>query len=676
MFVFDKNHLNENQIKSINKRGYFNSRHYSRVLPKAHHDYRKSVSLNTNLSGKDVAILASFQSVTVKKKENLRIVTAKVQEYATGKFVTINWIGFQYYEMTKDIPVNTPVIIGGVLQYSYEYDSYSMMNPFVFSTEIEKNLALIPEYGTMKYFEAQEILNLHEKSIKEEDYEFIPKYIRDDYIIMDQQEMKENLMHPKSDIAYRKAAYRITIEHLLYHANKMERNARKYPKGSPFQIRTIKNTVDMINHLPYELTGDQKGAVAAMKEKMQEGRRINALVQGDVGCGKTMIAFLAMMMMADNGYQSVLMAPTHVLARQHYEELTKYVAGYGYQVAFLGGKQKAAEKKKILKGIKDGTYLFVVGTHGVFSKSVEYHNLAMAITDEEHRFGVLQREAVSEKISHGIHTITMSATPIPRTVAETLYGDTMDVYTIKEKPAGRQEIQTTIFSKTSGIFQFIEKQIKEGHQAYVVCPLIEKAEEGSTMEKVMSVEETYSLYENYYAEKGIRVGCITGKTKEEQAQKILSDFYNGKYDILIATTIIEVGVNVPNANVIVINNAERFGLAALHQLRGRVGRGSAQSYCILNSECIENGDIKGRTRLKALCESNDGYEIALADLRNRGTGDITGTEQSGNNLYIDLMLEHKKLYENLRKEAAKMCDNGTDEEYIRHYEEVYDIFEE
>ena len=439
----------------------------------------------------------------------------------------------------------------------------------------------------------------------------------------------------------------------------------------------------MVKSLPYKLTKGQADVCNLFSTKMKEGRRINALVQGDVGTGKTMVAFIAMFMMADNGYQSVLMAPTFVLATQHYKQLSDLASEYGYKVAFLGGKQKASEKKKILAGIASGEYTFIVGTHGVFSESVDYHDLALVVTDEEHRFGVLQRDEVAKKADRGVHTITMSATPIPRTVASVLYGDTLEICTIKDKPAGRKEIKTQVYNNQDGICKFMEMQIKEGRQAYVICPLIEKAEKGSKMEKIDSVEEVCKTYSEYFkdtlVEKSgemvpVKASVLTGSTPVDEANEIMQKFQDGDIDILVATTVVEVGVNVPNASLIVVHNAERFGMAALHQLRGRVGRGSYQSYCILKSSCIDpaSDDKDAKERLETLAKTDDGYEVALADLRNRGTGDLVGTEQSGNNQFIDLILKNRVLYEKIRKDAGVLCDNGTEDEYIKLFKDQYD----
>lgn len=361
-------------------------------------------------------------------------------------------------------------------------------------------------------------------------------------------------------------------------------------------------TTKIIKNLPFQLTKDQKSAYEELVNRIRSGKRLNALIQGDVGCGKTILAFLLMFVMADNGFQSVLLAPTQVLASQHYNELKEMAAQYNIDVVYIANGLKKKEREAILKSIEDGSALMIVGTHSVLSKEVKFHDLGLSITDEEHRFGVLQREEITTKAKAGMHTVTMSATPIPRSLSDVLLSTT-EVFNIQSMPNGRKPIQTAICASQNTIFQFIKKEIEKGHQAYVVCPLIEDKQ--GVMEGILSVEQTYTEYANIFGKNAVAV--LNGKMNEDETEKVIRSFKNGEIKILVSTTVVEVGVNVSNATVIVINNAERFGLASLHQLRGRVGRGNSQGYCILNSV------HKNNKRLLALCKYKNGFQIAESD---------------------------------------------------------------
>jgi ATP-dependent DNA helicase RecG len=340
------------------------------------------------------------------------------------------------------------------------------------------------------------------------------------------------------------------------------------------------------------------------------------------------------------------MAPTGVLARQHFKELSSYAEKFGYETVYLGGDLKAKEKKEVLKKIKSGEAAFVVGTHAVISDDVEFKSLALTIVDEEHKFGVIQRESLRKKAGEGVHNISMSATPIPRSLALTLYGDAMDIFTISTMPNGRKPVKTAVVNEDKAVFDFMNHEIKKGHQCYIVCPLI--GGDGVIPDEDKgppeSVEEVYQKVCDYFLinNPSVKAAVITGKMKDEEKTRIIGEFSRNETQILIATTIIEVGVNVPNATVITVMNAERFGLAGLHQLRGRVGRSDLQSYCMLKSTELEND------RLKVMCRTTNGFEIAEEDLKLRGTGDFLGTRQSGDDENVKLMLKYPQIYEQIK----------------------------
>lgn len=351
----------------------------------------------------------------------------------------------------------------------------------------------------------------------------------------------------------------------------------------------------------------------------RNGRRLNALVQGDIGCGKTIVAFLVMAVFGGNDYQTVLMASTAVLAKQHYKDLVELVEPLGYEVAYLDGDMKASEKKAVIKKIAVGDVKFIVGTHSVVGKGVTFKNLALVITDEEHKFGVAKRNALIEKAAAGVHQISMSATPIPQSLAQVLYGDMVELYSIQTMPKGRKPVVTGIARSREAIYRFLLETVRRGHQAYVVCTRID---DDDKQERLKSVQQIVQEYEEALKGYGIHIGTYTGKTKKEdkeKAERTMQAFKACEIDILIATTVIEVGVNVPNATAIVIVNADQFGLATLHQLRGRVGCGRFQSFCV-----FESGEMteEGRQRLDVMCRTTNGFEIAKEDLQIRGVGDF------------------------------------------------------
>lgn len=418
----------------------------------------------------------------------------------------------------------------------------------------------------------------------------------------------------------------------------------------------------LINALPFELTEGQRGALRMISKKMKNNERVNALIQGDVGCGKTMVAIFSLLIAVENGYQGALMCPTSVLAKQHYEEITERFSSFGIKVAYLSGDLKVRERKKIIKAIKEGEVDIVVGTHAVLGKDVEFQSLALTIVDEEHRFGVKQRELLQLKASSGVHTISMSATPIPRSLAMTIHGDSIDVLNIKSLPKGRKPVETALITAEEDSYQRIYEEVQNGRQAYVVCPLVEESN-SDILKNVESVDEAFAKAIKYFEPKGIKVGMATGKMKQQDIDAELEKFANKEYDIFISTTIIEVGVNVPNATVILIKNAERFGLAQLHQLRGRVGRGSYQSHCLLLSE--KATDI-GRAKLETMCNTTDGFVIAEKDLELRGTGDFIGTSQSGQNKYVMLMLGNADLNESIRNEVKDILKNPIRTAFYKH----------
>jgi ATP-dependent DNA helicase RecG len=385
------------------------------------------------------------------------------------------------------------------------------------------------------------------------------------------------------------------------------------------------------NHLPFELTNAQKRVVKEIRKDMGTGFQMNRLLQGDVGSGKTIVALLSVLMAIDNGFQACLMAPTEILAQQHFNGLKALLEGTSIRVDLLTGSIKGTKRKKILEDLIQGHIHLLIGTHAVIEDPVQFHKLGLAITDEQHRFGVEQRAKLWKKASpYPPHILVMTATPIPRTLAMTVYGD-LDVSTIDELPPGRKKIITNVVrdSKRGQMFSFMKEEIKKGRQIYIVFPLIEE----SMKLDLANLDQGYEYLLSQFPRPDYQISIVHGRMKSADKDLEMQQFVKGKTNILVATTVIEVGVNVPNASIMIIENAERFGLSQLHQLRGRVGRGNDQSYCILMAG--NKLSKEGKERLRVMCETNDGFKIAEADLKLRGPGDIEGLRQSGD---LDLNL--------------------------------------
>ena len=374
--------------------------------------------------------------------------------------------------------------------------------------------------------------------------------------------------------------------------------------------------------MPFPPTGAQRRVLRELLQDMNRDQAMSRLVQGDVGCGKTALAFGAIYLAWRAGFQSAMMAPTEILARQHYENAVRQLAPAGIRCRLLTGNTKTNERRETLQALAEGSCDAVFGTHALISEGVEYHRLGLVVTDEQHRFGVRQRSRLQEKgmaaSSRAPHVLVMSATPIPRTLALILYGD-LRLSIVDELPPGRKPVKTRLVpaEKRTGMYQFLRDRIREGQQAYIVCPLVEDSEALDEVRSAKALFEELSQHEL----KDLRVGLTWGQQKSEEKEEVLRLFATGEMDVLIATTVIEVGVNVPNATIMIVENAERFGLSQLHQLRGRVGRGSQESWCFLLSSSSE--------KLRILCETNDGFLVAQKDLELRGPGDLMGTRQSG-----------------------------------------------
>lgn len=454
----------------------------------------------------------------------------------------------------------------------------------------------------------------------------------------------ENVHFPREKQKLQEARYRLVFDELLILQTGLfaaRQNIAKDAGGVAFSPNA--HTEEYIEKLPYPLTGAQQRCIREIESDLESSKVMNRLVQGDVGSGKTVVAEIAMYKAVKSGYQAALMAPTEILARQHFEGLRKSFALWDIEVGFLSGSMKASEKRETLEKLRKGDIDILIGTHAVIQEDVVFYNLGLVITDEQHRFGVNQRMRLKEK-GKNPNILVMTATPIPRTLAVIMYGE-LDVSVIDELPPGRQRIQTrSLTSENRGkCYDFVEKQLSEGRQAYVVTPLIEDSE----VMDVRSAQQTaQELSERF---RGYEVALLHGAMKQQEKDAIMERFYEGKIHVLVATVVIEVGINIPNASVIVVENAERFGLAQLHQLRGRVGRGKHKSYCFL---ILEGGSEIAQQRGQIMENSSDGFYIAEEDLKLRGPGEIFGTKQHGlPDLNISDLAKHLTILNHAKEEA-------------------------
>lgn len=631
------------------------------LFPSKYYDFSFINPLNTSRLDKNYAFVCKLVSYELKKQSSIYIVRCTLHDIYTQNELCVSWFGTteMYNVLKKDYHPGDTCFIGGKLKASNKKNLFFMSNPIIFKKyDGESDCHIYTAYEKIRGISEsnfERIINecLEHATIPDK----VPRELLHKYNLMSKDEAIREMHKPSSVEGVKKAKYRLNIDDLLYFALQLEEKKRNLPAGSVYGIHSLAITTKIIKNLPFQLTKDQKSAYEELVNRIRSGKRLNALIQGDVGCGKTILAFLLMFVMADNGFQSVLLAPTQVLASQHYNELKEMAAQYNIDVVYIANGLKKKEREAILKSIEDGSALMIVGTHSVLSKEVKFHDLGLSITDEEHRFGVLQREEITTKAKAGMHTVTMSATPIPRSLSDVLLSTT-EVFNIQSMPNGRKPIQTAICASQNTIFQFIKKEIEKGHQAYVVCPLIEDKQ--GVMEGILSVEQTYTEYANIFGKNAVAV--LNGKMNEDETEKVIRFFKNGEIKILVSTTVVEVGVNVSNATVIVINNAERFGLASLHQLRGRVGRGNSQGYCILNSV------HKNNKRLLALCKYKNGFQIAESDYALRGSGNILGTEQSGSNYYVELSMKYPDLFSELQKYAKKYMDTGEAEMIVKTYQ--------
>ncbi len=551
----------------------------------------------------------------------------------TGTLELVWFKGFKY--LTSQIDPNKEYLIFG--QPSVFNRKLNMVHPEIDGFEKASQLlvgfqAIYPTTEKMKkaLLHSKAIGKMQDtifKTLKGEIPETLPAWFIQQHKLIYLHEALYNVHFPTSPEMLKKAIFRLKFEELFYiqlNILKLKYKRKTYFKGNPFTMVGDYFNVFYRNYLPFELTDAQKRVIKEIRQDCGTGKQMNRLLQGDVGSGKTLVAVMCMLIALDNCYQTCLMAPTEILANQHFESIREVLKDMDIRVALLTGSTKKREREEIHRQLNDGSLQILIGTHALLEDVVTFRNIGLVIIDEQHRFGVAQRAKLWQKNNTPPHVLVMTATPIPRTLAMTLYGD-LDVSVIDRLPPGRKLVNTlhTFDKKRLSVFEFIEKELTKGRQAYVVYPLIHESEKLD----FRNLEAGFEQINDYFLPRGYRTSIVHGKLKPAEKDEEMRRFVNAETHILVATTVIEVGVNVPNASIMVIESAERFGLSQLHQLRGRVGRGSDQSYCILmTSYKLSN---ESRKRIETMTSTNDGFEIAEVDLKLRGPGDIEGTQQSG-----------------------------------------------
>ena len=578
-----------------------------------------------------------------------------------GRIVDLVWFARTQY-VTKSIKVNTdyivfgkPSIFNGRFQIAHpevepasDLQLSSMgMQPYYNTTEKMKTMGLTSR-------SIERIVKSMLERIPSPIDETLPAFITGPLHLVSRDDALRHVHYPKNTDEMQRARLRLKFEELFY----VQLNILRYAADQRRKYRgyVFPRVGDYFNgffryRLPFTLTDAQKRVIREIRQDMGSGRQMNRLLQGDVGSGKTLVALMSMLIALDNGYQACIMAPTEILAEQHLATIREFLGDMPIRVELLTGIVKGKKRQEILDGLADGSVQILVGTHAIIEDPVQFYRLGFAVVDEQHRFGVAQRAKLWSKSENPPHVLVMTATPIPRTLAMTIYGD-LDVSVIDELPPGRKPIQTEhrFDTQITSLYESIRRQVRLGRQIYIVFPLIKESEKID----LKNLEEGYETLCQVFSE--FRLSKVHGKMKSKEKEDEMLRFVRGETQILVATTVIEVGVNVPNASVMIILDAQRFGLSQLHQLRGRVGRGADQSYCILVTPYQLSKET--RRRIDIMCDTNDGFQIAEADLKLRGPGDLEGTQQSGMafDLKIADIARDGQIVQMARDEAQKIID--------------------
>ena len=616
--------VGEKTEKLFQKIGITTAEELLRYYPRTYDIYEEPVEIASAEEDKTVSIRATIATgIYINQIRNLQVLTTTVAD-ASGR-LPVAWFNAPYLRGTLK-KGSVFILRGKIIR---KKGRPQMEHPEIFTPAAYEEIihSMQPVYSLTKGLSNKMITKLVHQILDTRPLhgEYLPEEIRERYQLADANYAIRTIHFPKNMQELLTARKRLVFDEFLLFVLAIQLLKEKTEEApNTFPMKPVWTTEEIIEGLPYDLTGAQKNVWHEIERDLSGHKLMSRLVQGDVGSGKTVIAFLAMVLSAENGFQSALMVPTEVLANQHYEGFLRLMEEQNIascHPVLLTGSTTARQKREIYQKIADGEVNVIIGTHALIQEKVEYKNLGLVITDEQHRFGVRQREALTTR-GNPPHVLVMSATPIPRTLAIILYGD-LDISIIDELPAKRLPIKNCVVgtSYRPKAYSFIEKQVQMGRQAYVICPMVEESE-GLEAENV--TDYARKLQEILPGE--IKVEILHGKMKPKEKNRIMEAFASGEIQVLVSTTVVEVGVNVPNATVMMVENAERFGLAQLHQLRGRVGRGEHQSYCIFIQGNNEENTSK---RLKILNESNDGFYIAGEDLKLRGPGDLFGIRQSG-----------------------------------------------
>lgn len=607
--------VGEKRAGLLNKLGIFTIEQLFEYYPRDYRDFSHEMLVSDCESGENACIKATLIS-NVKEHMVRRGMTLYKCDFTDGKTV-IHATLFNQKFLAKSLKIYEDYILFGKIEKRLSFAE--MNSPQILPAK--DNAGIHPIYRATEKLSSAAIEKLVRTALEQhgEFAETLPQEIRQKYDLIDLTAAMRNIHFPNSFELLAAARKRLIFEELL--TLQLGLLKLKSKKRRESNIRIINDfTQEFLHLLPFSPTGAQLRAVKDCVADMQGKYPMNRLLQGDVGSGKTAVAAGVIYTAVKNGFQCALMAPTEILANQHYETLSNLLGGAGIKTELLTGSTPAAEKRRIKAALACGEAQLAIGTHALIQKDVDFKNLGLVITDEQHRFGVNQRASLAEKGSE-VHTLVMSATPIPRTLALMIYGD-LDISILDELPPGRQKIRTDVVDSRyhKRLYEFVKKQIAAGQQAYIVCPLVEAGESD-----LLPAEEYAEQLANG-AFKGINLGVLHGKMNSKSKERVMAGFVSGHIKILVATTVVEVGVDVPNASVMIIENAERFGLSQLHQLRGRVGRGKAQSYCVLVSDSESE---TARERLQIMKKYSDGFKIADEDLKQRGPGDFFGNRQHG-----------------------------------------------
>ncbi|MDX1590961.1 MAG: ATP-dependent DNA helicase RecG [Balneolaceae bacterium] len=667
MKLLDLHNLSRKRLEALQASGIESPEDLLYLFPRRYIDKSHIVPIAMlRETGEPVTVIGKVESTNVtgyKRSKRLEVIIRD----DSGAMKAVFFKGWRYF-ITQFKEGKWVALYGKAKKYGRNMSmAHPEVDPVQDPDDLQKFETLIPIYPGNKHFSKAYISNPLIKSWTEQILdsaqvpEFLPEEILKRHAFPKRHEAFKTIHQPRSRKEADEALERFKYEEFfLFELSMAKIKDIRIERSEGTTLAPGPLTKKFFNDiLPFTLTEGQKHALSDIKNDLQSGLQMNRLIQGDVGAGKTVVAIGAMLMAVDNGMQAALMAPTEILAEQHYQTIKSYLEPLDINFRLLTGGQKTALRRDILTDIEGGGCQIVVGTHAIFQEAVTFHSLGMAVIDEQHRFGVKQRNEMLLKGDHP-HLLVMSATPIPRSLAMTIYSD-LDISIIKGLPSGRKPVKTAVRTEKErqNVYDFLEESVRGGDQAYIVYPLIEESEAMDLKDATMGYEKLQRRFPD------ITIDLLHGKMKPEEKDDVMKRFVNGETQILVSTTVIEVGVDVPNASIMIIEHAERFGLSQLHQLRGRIGRGGKQSYCILMPDTKLSE--QGRFRLRKMIDTNDGFEIAEADLKLRGPGDFLGTKQSGlpDFRFADIV-EDRLLLEQAKNDAWNIIKSDADLEKPNH----------